>query len=274
MEPGFLAREGLTGFKDRAVAWPGGVVDTAKSAWNAISSPFDTIGAIAGGIKDWITSPIPSHALEREFDKVATASAQQLGGMVFDTTTGLATAYIGGKAVEWIGGKWVDAKAPGDTVVRSDNDFSSPVGGNGKPKAYINENGDLVPPNPEGTGSVQTHVRGGGSENSPYISVTDPRAASNPKDYGTHQIEIDVTRLQQDIDSGVLPNTRFLSNREIAAELQSRVDAAREKYTNAPSTKNETSLTRAEADLRNATRDGECLIKGCVPANYIKFIDK
>ncbi|EJM86718.1 DUF637 domain-containing protein, partial [Pseudomonas sp. GM67] len=281
MEPGFLAREGFTGFKDRAVAWPGGVVDTAKSAWDAFSSPFDTIGAIAGGIggialgiKDWITSPIPSHALEREFDKVATASAQQLGGMVFDTTTGLATAYIGGKAVEWIGGKWVNAKAPGDTVVRSDNDFYSPVGGNGKPKAYINENGDLVPPNPEGTGSVQTHVRGGGSENSPYISVTDPRAASNPKNYGTHQIEIDVTRLQQDIDSGVLPNTRFLSSREIAAELQSRVDAAREKYTNNPSTKNETSLTRAEADLRNTTRDGECLIKGCVPADYIKLIDK
>ncbi|WP_223435058.1 MULTISPECIES: DUF637 domain-containing protein [unclassified Pseudomonas] len=281
MEPGFLAREGFTGFKDRAVAWPGGVVDTAKSAWDAFLSPFDTIGSIAGGIggialgiKDWITSPIPSHALEREFDKVATASAQQLGGMVFDTTTGLATAYIGGKAVEWIGGKWVNAKAPGDTVVRSDNDFSSPVGGNGKPKAYINENGDLVPPNPEGTGSVQTHVRGGGSENSPYISVTDPRAASNPKNYGTHQIEIDVTRLQQDIDSGVLPNTRFLSSREIAAELQSRVDAAREKYTNNPSTKNETSLTRAEADLRNTTRDGECLIKGCVPADYIKLIDK
>ncbi len=31
---------------------------------------------------------------------------------------------------------------------------------------------------------------------------------------------------------------------------------------------------RAEAGLSNATRDGECLIKGCVPAGYIKFIDK
>uniref|UniRef100_UPI000AB902C3 DUF637 domain-containing protein n=1 Tax=Pseudomonas corrugata TaxID=47879 RepID=UPI000AB902C3 len=165
------------------------------------------------------------------------------------------------------------SKSPGYTVTRSDNDFSSSIGGNGKPKAYINEDGELVPPNPEGTGSIQTHVRGGGSENSPYISVTDPSAASNPKNYGVHKIEIDVTRLQQDIDSGALPNTKFLSNREIAAEMQSRVDAARERYTNSPSTKNETSLTRAEADLRNITRDGECLIKGCVPAKYIKFID-
>lgn len=116
-DPGFLTREGWIGFQNRAVEWPGGVVDTAKSFWNAVSSPFDTLGSIAGGIsgvalgfKDWITSPIPSHTLEKEFDKVATASAEQLGGMVFDTSTGFATAYIGGRAVEWIGGKWVDVK--------------------------------------------------------------------------------------------------------------------------------------------------------------------
>ncbi|WP_052915325.1 two-partner secretion domain-containing protein [Pseudomonas brassicacearum] len=166
-------------------------------------------------------------------------------------------------------------KVPADpVVVRSDNDFSLSVGGNGKPKAYIKENGDLVPPNLEGTGSIQTHVRGGGSENSPYISVTDPRVSSNPKDYGSQKIEIDVKRLQQDIDSGVLPDTKFLSNREVVAELQARVNAARNKYTSNPSPKNETSLSRAESDLVNVMRDGECLIKGCVPAGYIKFIQK
>ena len=169
----------------------------------------------------------------------------------------------------------VGAKTPSDpVVVRSDNDFSLAVGGNGKPKAYIDENGDLVPPNLEGTGSIQTHVRGGGSENSPYISVTDPRVSSNPKDYGTQKIEIDVKRLQEDIDSGVLPDTKFLSNREVTAELQARVNAARDKFMNNPSPKNETSLNRAEADLVNVKRDGECLIKGCVPAGYIKFIQK
>ncbi|MGX9569808.1 two-partner secretion domain-containing protein [Pseudomonas sp. CFBP 5748] len=166
-------------------------------------------------------------------------------------------------------------KASGDpVVVRSDNDFSLPVGINGKPKAYITEDGDLVPPNLEGTGSIQTHVRGGGSENSPYISVTDPSVSLSPKDYGTQKIEIDVKRLREDIDSGVLPDTKFLSNREVAAELQARVNAARDKYTNNPSPKNETSLSRAEADLVNVMRDGECLIKGCVPAGYIKFIQK
>ncbi|WP_239985125.1 hypothetical protein [Pseudomonas congelans] len=157
--------------------------------------------------------------------------------------------------------------------MRSDNDFSSPIGGNGKPKAHIDENGDLIPPNPEGTGSIQTHVRGGGSENSPYISVTDPRAASSPKDYGLNKIEIDKDRLQKDIDSGLLPDKRFLTNHEVVAELQARVNAARDRYINNPSTKNQTSLARAESDMGNTVRDGECLIKGCVPATYIKFID-
>lgn len=166
------------------------------------------------------------------------------------------------------------AKAPGDTVVRRDNEFSSPVGGNGKPKAYINENGDLVPPNSEGTGSVQTHVRGSAPENSPYISVTDPSTTSNPKDYGTNQIEIDVKRLQQDIDSGVLPNTKFLTSQQVAAELQSKLDTARVRYENNPSKRNEDSLKGAERDLGNAMRDGECLIKGCVPSTYINPVGK
>ncbi|MFJ2479606.1 filamentous hemagglutinin N-terminal domain-containing protein [Pseudomonas sp. NPDC087598] len=120
-DPGFLAREGGIAVRDGAVVLPDEAVKSAQSWWKAVSSPFDTIGAIASGIgglalgfKDWITSPIPSHTLEKQFDKVATASAQQLGGIVFDAVTGFATAYIGGKAVQWIGGKWVDAKsAPG-----------------------------------------------------------------------------------------------------------------------------------------------------------------
>jgi len=117
MDPGFLAREGWTVVQNKVVEWPGGVANDAKSFWNAVSSPFDTLGAIAGGIgglalgfKDWITSPIPSHTLEKQFDKVGTASAQELGGMAFDAATGLITAYVGGRAVEWIGGKWVDTK--------------------------------------------------------------------------------------------------------------------------------------------------------------------
>ncbi len=124
MDPGFLAREAGIGVGNNAVALPGEAVKAAESIWKAVSSPLDTIGAIAGGIgglavgfKDWITSPIPSHTLEKQFDKVATASAQELGGMAFDAATGLVTAYIGGRAVEWVGGKWVSAKGTAGTPV-------------------------------------------------------------------------------------------------------------------------------------------------------------
>lgn len=124
MDPGFLAREAGIGVGNNAVALPGEAVRAAESIWKSVSSPLDTIGAIAGGIgglalgfKDWITSPIPSHTLEKQFDKVATASAQELGGMAFDAATGLITAYIGGRAVEWVGGKWVSAKGTTGTPV-------------------------------------------------------------------------------------------------------------------------------------------------------------
>ncbi|WP_256585084.1 hypothetical protein [Pseudomonas sp. Irchel s3b2] len=127
----------------------------------------------------------------------------------------------------------------------------------------------MVPPNLEGTGSVQTHVRGSNPENSPYISATDPQAALNPKDYGGNQIEIDVKQLQKDIDAGELPNTKFLTSQEVAAELQSKIDAARVRYSTNPSRKNAESLDNAVRDLGSAVRDGECLIKGCVPAKYI-----
>ncbi|MDZ3826164.1 two-partner secretion domain-containing protein [Pseudomonas monsensis] len=124
MDPGFLAREAGIGVGNNAVALPGEAVKAAESIWKAVSSPLDTIGAIAGGIgglavgfKDWITSPIPSHTLEKQFDKVATASAQELGGIAFDAATGLVTAYIGGRAVEWVGEKWVSAKGTAGTPV-------------------------------------------------------------------------------------------------------------------------------------------------------------
>lgn len=128
--------------------------------------------------------------------------------------------------------------------------------------------------NINGTGSVQTHVRGSNPENTPYISTTDPSATSNPKDYGTSKIEIDVKRLQQDIDSGALPDTKFLNNKQVVEELQEKLDAARMRYEKNPTRNNKDSVMNAFRDLGNATRDGECLIKGCVPSSYIKPVDK
>ncbi|WP_252510759.1 hypothetical protein, partial [Acinetobacter bereziniae] len=163
----------------------------------------------------------------------------------------------------------IETKVP-DYVTRNDHDFSATENYKGKPKAHINENGDLVAANPDGIGSIQSHIRGSNPEKTPYISTTDPKFSQESKNYGGEQIQIDTKRLQQDIDAGKIKNTQIIPHQDVKRELQSKVDAAKEKYDRNPSDKNEKSLTKAEQDLNNAIRDGECLIKGCIPADYIK----
>ncbi|MCS3836419.1 hypothetical protein HNR03_000999 [Pseudomonas sp. JAI111] len=62
---------------------------------------------------------------------------------------------------------------------------------------------------------------------------------------------------------------QILTNQQVRDELQLKLDQAQERYTANSSDKNLRSLEGAKKDLRNAVRDGECLIKGCVPAKYI-----
>lgn len=158
-----------------------------------------------------------------------------------------------------------------DYVTRNDHDFSSTENYKGKPKAYIDEKGDLVAANPDGTGSIQSHIRGGNESNTPYISTTDPKSTLEAKDYGGQQIEIDTKRLQEDINLGKLPNTQIVTHQKVKEELQMKIDEAQIKYDNNPTDKNQIRLDKAKADLDNAIRDGECLIKGCVPSDYFKI---
>ena len=163
----------------------------------------------------------------------------------------------------------IETKVP-DYVTRNDHDFSATENYKGKPKAHINENGDLVPPNIDGTGSIQSHIRGGNSENTPYISTTDPSFSQNSKDYGGQQIKINTQRLQEDIDAGKVSGTKIITHTQIRQELQSKVDVAQARFDANPSKKNKDKLADAQTDLSHAIRDGECLIKGCVPSEYLK----
>lgn len=52
--------------------------------------------------------------------------------------------------------------------------------------------------------------------------------------------------------------------------MQKKVEKANEAYKKNPSSDNYGRKLRTEFDLKNATRDNECLIKGCVPKEYIK----
>jgi len=158
-----------------------------------------------------------------------------------------------------------------EKVIRQDNNFNSMVNDKGNPKAYINDNGDLVPVNLEGTNSIQTQIRGGKPADSQYISTTDVSTTRvKPKSYGKDVIKINTRKLQEDIDKGILKDIEIITPKKIQEELQTKIDKAEERYNNNPTNNNTKKLTKAQTDLKNTQRDNECLIKGCVPKDYIK----
>jgi hypothetical protein len=157
-----------------------------------------------------------------------------------------------------------------EKVTRRDNDFSATENYKGNSKAHTDFEGNLIAANPEGTGSIQSHVRGSNPDNTPWISTTDPRLADTPKYYGSTQIVINARDLQRDINAGrVIQNVEIVPPQSVQAELQTKIDAAQARYDRVPSPENEKRLITAQTDLANAIRDGECLIRPCVPAPYI-----
>lgn len=156
-----------------------------------------------------------------------------------------------------------------DTVIRQDNDFYSPINHNGGPKSHLDEYGNLIPPNPNGNISTHQQVRGGNSQNSNMTSTTDPNVAIEPQSYGDYEIEIDTRSLQNDINSGTVEGVSIRTPKNVRQDLQRRIDTAQTRYDNNPSLDNRVRLERAQGDLNNAIRDGECLISGCIPSRYI-----
>jgi hypothetical protein len=156
-----------------------------------------------------------------------------------------------------------------DSVIRRDNDFSATTNENGAPKPYLDENGNMIPANPDGSISTTSQVRGGNSTNSNVTSTTDPASATNPQSYGNQEIEIDTGRLQADIDAGLVDGVSIKTPQQVQNDLQGAIDNAQVRFDNNPSRNNADRLDRANQDLSNAARDGECLISGCIPSDYI-----
>lgn len=204
-------------------------------------------------------------------------------------------AKVGGKALDKVLDKYQDVKSgqinhtddmiPGadsagnignipNSVTRKDNDFSATTNTKNQKKSYIDEEGNLVPANPYGDITIQQHVRGAdpAKSNSQYTSTTavDGNTTSGVKNYGENTIEIDTKRLQQDINAGKVNDVEIIPPKRVQAELQNDVDQIQIRYDANPSPKNAQKLERAKQDLENATRDNECLIRGCVPSEYIK----
>ncbi|TLP58292.1 MULTISPECIES: RNase A-like domain-containing protein [Pseudomonas] len=66
----------------------------------------------------WATSDIPAQGIERAIDEAQAKGPQGTGEFLFDATTGILTAELGGVAVKWVSGRWVasGAKEAGKAV--------------------------------------------------------------------------------------------------------------------------------------------------------------
>jgi hypothetical protein len=157
-------------------------------------------------------------------------------------------------------------------VYRQDNKPYSNEGRQpGRLKSGIDENGDLLPANKDGTATIQDHVRGTEPKksDSPYTSFSEGKPGIGKK-YGDNVIELDVKKLEGDIANGKVKDVEVIRPKEVQSELQKKIDSAEQKYNNNPTENNLKRLEAAKQDLEHAQRDAEVLVKGKIPAEYIK----
>ena len=143
-----------------------------------------------------------------------------------------------------------------------------------------------MPANPAGAASVVEHVIGRRSrakDDSPYSSFTAPGARA-AVDFGGSVIEVDVVRLQADIDAGRVPDVDILPPHRVQAAIQADADriagrpvdlyvrkghipeAARSYGLDAEAA---AALRQRMIDMANAQRHHEWMIRGIVPSRYI-----
>lgn len=178
------------------------------------------------------------------------------------------------------------ARARRARVTRADKDFTSTQASRGNRKSHLDEHGHLVPANPAGAASVVEHVVGRCSrlkDDSPYSSFTAPDARA-AVDFGGSVIEVDIVRLQADIDAGRVSDIEILPPHRVQAAIQADADriagrpvdlyvhkgkipeAARSYGLDAEAT---AALRQRMIDMANAQRHHEWVIRGVVPSRYI-----
>ena len=175
-------------------------------------------------------------------------------------------------------------------IIRQDNDFSSGTNHKNNAKSYRTDQGSLCPANPQGSASPLQHIYGTepAKSDSPHTSfLTEEGGVA--KTYGSSEIELDVLKLQADIQSGKLNDVEILTPQQISELIKSDIksvtdtnidfDAAIgnrpqgiDQYVNSLGLSNSKSakLSRKLLAYYNTTRDGEYLIKGIIPSKYIK----
>ena len=176
----------------------------------------------------------------------------------------------------------------------------------GKPvevgKSHIDSNGDLVPADPNGKTTITQHVIGGNNPNikgkSPYTSFA-PSKGTGGKQYGSHEVQVDYKKLQEDIDSGKVTGVEIHDPASVQGSIQGEIDGIAGQHVVVPhGSKPNGEMTTPEKDdftkqlvqqfgikgeaksdlkarinaLSNSRRDNEWLVKGTIPSSYINKV--
>ncbi|MDX5484869.1 T7SS effector LXG polymorphic toxin [Bacillus pumilus] len=151
-------------------------------------------------------------------------------------------------------------------LYRGDSLLHSPTRPNGIGKPHISSSGDLVPASKEGLYkgrevTVTEHILGGyrkgAKSNSPYTSFTNNKNVIG--NYGENAIELNISALRKDIQSGKLKDVVVLSPKQIQKLIERDVISS--------------DFWKKRA-INWTKRDNEYLIKGEVPSQYIKVSPK
>ncbi|MGG1959683.1 T7SS effector LXG polymorphic toxin [Bacillus pumilus] len=151
-------------------------------------------------------------------------------------------------------------------LYRGDSLLHSPTRPNGIGKPHISSSGDLVPASKEGLYkgrevTVTEHILGGyrkgAKSNSPYTSFTNNKNVIG--NYGENAIELNISALRKDIQSGKLKNVVILSPKQIQKLIERDIVSS--------------DFWKKRA-INWTKRDNEYLIKGEVPSQYIKVSPK
>lgn len=173
-------------------------------------------------------------------------------------------------------------------IIRQDDDFQAALNRKNAPKSRLSEDGSMMPVNPNGEASPLEHIYGSmpAKGDSPYTSfmAEEGRVA---KAYGAQEVELNVPKLQADIASGKLTGVEVLTPPEIESMIRADIqrvapgvdaDAAVaggpaqiEEFVASQNLSRSKSvqLARRLLALYNTTRDGEYLIKGIIPPEYL-----
>lgn len=189
-----------------------------------------------------------------------------------------------------------EAKEAKPQVLRREDDYftNATFKKNGKEnkKAHLSmedhNRGSMIPVNKDGKTTPYGHVQGDAvqKQNSPYTSFS-PGEHQGAKPYGKFEMEVNRTKLEQDIQAGKVHGVEVLDNAKVQDSIRQDIEKNTGVKVSSPvphdkiddfvkdqglgKKKSEKLQNRMQA-LANTHRDQEVLVKGEIPTEYVRRV--